>query len=417
MWLAALIMGVQRPFSRTAWRRLEFWWSFAAVVIGGLGTLATFGLIPANGDSVALIRVAPFMLVGFAMVLSSLVHRPVITVAGMLLIGLFAIYIIFALDGAPILMPLVSLLTLLPAIIVPRDGYSVEALRLGIAWGLAAFLLILALLVVSLPDALIGTCRFDKCSMWGEALGAMGTGNALGLYLAAAGPISLLTARTFSQYAFIGVGSYLLVDLTSSRSAQISWWVGVTVATIFLASQRWKLRWPVVASAIAVASAVIALPLITWSPGSFTGRVELWSRAFAVLAESPLVGRGPSYWVAQDRTVDLDANYATHNLFTELLVSGGVLGTALVVTSLIAIVAGARGRNMQLYVLSLAAIWAASSLTEVVSAPGRVYLVPGLLALVMIAGHARETEAHAARTPRQLSPRRAPALARSLARR
>jgi O-antigen ligase len=118
-----------------------------------------------------------------------------------------------------------------------------------------------------------------------------------------------------------------------------------------------------------------------------------------LFGQSPLIGYGPSYWVRDELGVRtgspgsrfaLGANYSTHNVFLEMLVSVGALGTIAFVLSLILASVSSRRRNFTIgaYTTALIGVFAGLSFTEVASAPGRIYLFPGVLIYLFLAANA-----------------------------
>lgn len=385
IWIWALRRCVR--FSQRPWAEFEYWWAYAAFFAGGLGTLATFGFLELATEQVTAVRVGPLALLGTLLVIRSIVRGAKISASGFYLGALFLLFGAFAITGQGFLMPLASLFILLPCIITPTGGYSFLALRNGIIDASVLLLTVLILLAVLIPNQLIGPCRFDKCSLWGESLGAVGTGNALGLMLAILGPITVAFSARLVPTLGILIGSYVLVDLTSSRSAIVAWGVGAVLVLAFFVSRRMSALWPIGAATSVVAAAAVAIPLVSWSEGSFTGRSELWARSVELFYGSPWFGYGASFWVGQHATNDLFANYATHNLFSEMLVSGGAVGALLLILAVLFALNGTPGTPISTVALLVAGVWIASSLTEVVAAPGRVYLFPGALVFVFLIAH------------------------------
>jgi hypothetical protein len=71
------------------------------------------------------------------------------------------------------------------------------------------------------------------------------------------------------------------------------------------------------------------------------------------------------------------ANYSAHNIVLELLVSVGIVGTAIFV---VALVLAAIDGNFQasVFTITLIGVLVGMSIAEVVAVPGRTYLVTGL---------------------------------------
>lgn len=371
------------------WRAGEYWWGIAAFTFGGIGTLASFQFLGWSADEVTAIRLVPLAAVGCGMVLHSMNGGLRLPGSGYFLLVLFAVLLVFGISRQDFLMTAASFFTLLPCLLVPSGGYSLQALRAGTLGGMGIFLGLLIVLAVTSPADMIGQCRSDKCSIWGESLGTVGTGNALGLFVALMGPITAIFANRLKPGVLITVGSYLLVDLTSSRSALTAWGIGMAVVMVFVLCRKARWRWPIGLTAVLVSGAVIVIPLWPWREGTFTGRSELWQSALVLFQQSPLFGFGSSYWVGQSATSSISANYATHNLLTEMLVSGGLVGAVCLGLALLLATRANGSKAISTYVLAFMAIWLSTSLTEVVSAPGRLYLVPGILAFILLVSNVR----------------------------
>jgi len=235
---ALWILAMRRPRKQTrpSARRLEFWWTVAAFAAGltfPAANIASIGSLGSSDIDVA-IRLAPMLIIGTVAVARSLLTGARIPASGLWLLLAFGLLAAQSIQ-TPSPIVLLSFLMFLPAIITPTRGYDLQAItdgaRVGTALGLAA----LAVIVVTNAPLMIGACRLDKCSVWGEALGPYGTGNALGLVLAATAAVSLITASSPLRFLTIVASSYILVDLTSSRSAAYSWGAAVVIT---LAYQR-----------------------------------------------------------------------------------------------------------------------------------------------------------------------------------
>jgi O-antigen ligase len=282
-------------------------------------------------------------------------------------------------------MPFASFLAYLPAIIVPKKGYDLDSLRAGVTAGVSLFLVTISALTLLLPGAVIGPCRSaDKCSFLGVALGAMSTGNALGMYLAAASAISLLANAKWYSFLLTLAGGFLLTELTASRSGLASWYVIVALVVTYRISQHLRSRLPLILAVFSVCILAAAIPLMNWRAAELTYRPILWWHAIALFERNPLLGYGASYWARDEnrfrtgRGFSLGLNYSTHNIVLELLISAGAIGLLAFVIALFLAALNVREFNTSLYVIALVGVFVALSLTEVTSAPGRVYLFDGI---------------------------------------
>jgi|GEM_PF-6205635 Lipid A core - O-antigen ligase and related enzymes len=389
---AAWLLGM-RPFDLRQWSTsAEFWWAAAAFFTASIGTLTSFRAFQiGTPESVTMFRALPIVLVGLFMAAIAMWRRPTIPGFAFLLVPLFGLLLSFSADGSQFLMPVLSLLTFVPALLVPRDGYDLAALQSGVKMGVAAALLTITVLALASPQDVIGACRGDKCSVWGLAFGAMGTGNAMGMTLAAAGATAMLATRRLPNFAAIAVGSWLLTDLTASRSAMTGWVIGFVVVVAFHLSERTRVRAFVSAGVIVVAGVVCLFPLLPWSQSDFTGRAGLWRYALDLWAQNPFFGHGSSFWVAGNGGEDgVDRNYSTHSILTELLLSVGIVGVLVFAAALVLAARGDGMRRTANYATALIGITLGMSVTEVYSAPGRVYLCASAMAFIFVASRSRD---------------------------
>lgn len=340
-----------------------------------------------GGEEALFLRLSPVLAFGVSLVIRNVMRGARITLAGAMLALVFGILVVHVIGNFS-LMPVVSLLLWLPAIVTPTEGYSRDALLSGARWGVALALGFLALSAVTSSQSFIGPCRLDKCSIWGVALGQEGLGNALGVFFAAATLISLTSARTWQRAVVSLAASVALVDLTSSRSAMYSWLLIVLIACACWISAKTNRGVFVAVAATSAAAIAIALPLWPLPPQAFTLRAGLWQEAVRLFHQNEAFGYGSSFWVRGAATGQIDRNYSTHSLLPELLVSVGLVGT---VAFGIALVAATRGRGGASRFLACAftAALIALSLTEVFSAPGRTYLNPtfAVFAFMLCAAH------------------------------
>lgn len=389
MWLVALRMDRDPNRNRHQSKHLpEFWWACAATATGGIGSLASFEIVPLSPDAVSLFRAVPLIVIGLLMVARPVLSRvAIVPIASGLLVVFFGVVFAHIAGGQAALMPILSLVLFAPALIAPRAGWNLTGIRSGLSAGLAVTLVVLSTLVVALPSALVGACRFDKCSVWGTSLGEAGAGNALGLFFAASTGIMLLSCRGLVSFLLTASAGLVLVDATSSRSAFYAYIVAVIAAVAF------QTRRLIIAqlAALTVAIAAVVIPYLGWTGFDLTGRAILWQVARELFAESPLFGWGASYWVGQSEVPQIVANYSAHSIVPEMLVTAGLVGLIAFAGSLAAAMFARKERATRAYVAALIAITLGLSFTEVVSAPGRTYLLAGLIVLVYVASQSRES--------------------------
>ncbi|WP_211879528.1 O-antigen ligase family protein [Pseudarthrobacter albicanus] len=391
VFLGAAITWIALPMNvnhtSVMWKKPEYVMAFAMFGFSGiamfLGITSSVG-----GDALLLIRFSPLIAAGIFVTIVNLANGAIVRPPGLLLFGVFVPMGAFAIVEHSFVMPLMSLAILGPAIVVPRLGYSTEPLYTGLRDAVRVTLIVLSLYIMILPGQVIGPCRGDKCSIWGLSIGAFGSGNAFGVYLAFVAGISIILARNAITAALSTIASAALVDATSGRSAMIAWAVTVLAAHTWRLTRSSKKSHAVKVTGIGAAALVTVVGTYPWRPDDFTGRANLWIVAKEQFLSSPLFGYGPSFWVRQERTSYVDSNYATHNLLWELLISSGFVGTALLTMSVLWLIRSSHPEVQGLTVV-LTTAWLASSTLEVTAAPGRLYLLPGVLLLIFVQGQSR----------------------------
>lgn len=383
IWVAAMAhrrLNVVRRFTP------EFWWSWSAVVSSGLGALFSIGVFSGGSLTASAVRTGPLIITGLVLVASSAASRSAaVSWAGGMVAAYFAVLLAFGLGGEPIGSAVLSLAVFLPVIISRRDGYDHEQIRQGLRAGCIITVLAIAAIAMAQPGGFFGPCRYDKCSLWGISIGTAGDGNALGIFYAVAGAISFMIVKGVARTCLVAVSSLALVELTSSRTALYSWAVGALIVAAHHLCTRLRSNTPQAAVVIALGAVCVVLPLLPWRGDEFTYRATLWLSARNLITESPLFGYGSAYWVRLGGESGVSSNYSTHNLTLEVLMSGGLLGLLLFTGGLVAAVLSNQRREGRLWTLSFIAILLSTSMTEVTSAPGRPYLIPGLAVLAFLA--------------------------------
>jgi hypothetical protein len=286
--------------------------------------------------------------------------------------------------GGLSLMPIVTAVAFLPALAASKGRVPIELLTRGLSDSLR--MIALPLVLFGVTGSVLGVCRMDKCSIWGQQLGDMGAGNALGLLVAVLAFAGVLTARSMPWAFANAAATGLLVDLSSSRSGLVAWVFAVGVAFVMRYSARAtsRIRTRLVGGVLLIAVAgAIGVSVYAWSPSAFTLRGILWLRAQDVISQNAFLGVGSTFWVRQPYTTAMRPNYSTHNIVLELMLSFGLIGTIALILALIAAVMRVDPVSRVLG-LAIAVVWVSAGIAEVPSAPGRLYLVPGLLPLLFV---------------------------------
>ncbi|MFZ7086698.1 O-antigen ligase family protein [Curtobacterium sp. RRHDQ10] len=394
---------------------LEQCWVFGALYFGCLGTLLPLA-VPSLGTVGTVLRLGPVAVASLLLLLRTIRQGSRLSAAGGMMLALFAGLFAFGLANGEPLMTLASFIVFLPMIVSPVSRYSGASLRRGALTAVGLFGVTILLSALVFHQEVLGACRGDKCSLWGEALGPLGTGNALGVCLASVSLVALALMTSFWRWVGCALGGVMLVDLTSSRSALISWAAGALIVGIYsVGSWRRRTRSSPVDRlprsqnilrgegitkprhmlgllVFGMSLTVLVLPFLDLPSQSFTGRGNLWNYgADELFPRSWLFGYGSSFWVRQSLTSDLQANYSTHNAALEMLISGGVWGLSCLVLAVILTLRGVKDERTRGLTLAFLGTWIATGLTEVASLPGRIYLLPGLLVFVFLYGHSQST--------------------------
>ena len=144
-----------------------------------------------------------------------------------------------------------------------------------------------------------------------------------------------------------------LMGLVLSDSASKNVAVSVTIA--LFVTWRWlrstatsRLKWFILA-AFATALCLVSVPLAIDAAVAFlgkdltlSGRTLIWSHAFDMIAQRPLLGYGASsIWSGFFGTIDTFANYRpphSHNLYIETLLRFGLVGLVLMIIGLLRLI-------------------------------------------------------------------------------
>lgn len=249
-------------------------------------------------------------------------------------------------------------------------------------WALAAIALSIIMVGLTSPSLIVAGCRLDKCSIFGETLTSPITnnGNFLGVAVALLLPFALARAQLIQALLLAG-GALILIEASGSRSALIAAGVVVLAVVISQISDR-----PTLGPALGLLGAIAAsvtTAVVLFPPTFATYRGVLWQRARALLQGNELFGLGPSYWADNEQVISGFPNYSPHNVWLELVVSGGVVLAGLIaIAGWWAVRVVSKGARPYL-LLAIVAVLAIGSL-EAPLAPSKLGLTPFALLLPLI---------------------------------
>lgn len=291
--------------------------------------------------------------------------------------------VIFA--GEQLVPTFIALGVLLPQVLRSDRVLTVDMWRRSARW--AIFLVISSVLATAVisPTLIIGECRLDKCSVFGQTLISPITnnGNFLGVAVAILLPLALPTGRAF-QTAATAASSLVIIEVSGSRAALTAACFVLVVLVVAWLTRRATLVTSLGFALAAVASIVTATVPFPYDFATYRGL--LWTRARELLEGHLTLGRGPSYWTNNEQLVSVFPNYSPHNQWLELAVSGGIVMVALVAACLVWAVRVVPPDDRPYVALALAAVLAVGVL-EAPFSPAKLGLAPfALLLPLAIAG-------------------------------
>ena len=379
-----LLLFVKMPASTCgpALRRIEYWWSIAAFLVPALMSLSSLLGVQFPQEIGVLLAYGPATIIGSLMLAKGALTGHLSRFA-LPLVLLLLMTGVWSLDGGSWITPLVSGALYLPALVVPYPLLAFPAIMRGIIDSLKLFAIALATSALLAPGPLIGSCRLDKCSVWGVQIGPGGTGNAIGLIVVIMAAFTMMAVKRWRDLALVFSSALLFGDATGSRSALLLLLIAIPTAIMRRGSnsrRNWRMMVPLVVSL----GAVVYVATGEWSADAATGRGQLWTLAQRLIRNSPIWGYGPSFWVRQDGRNGISTNYASHNLLLETLVSFGAFGL-LVLTFLCLLALRGVKSDLKPMFIGLFAVWIASGITEVVALPGRTYILATVVPFLLLA--------------------------------
>ncbi len=294
----------------------------------------------------------------------SFVHRLTehgVRVFGPGLLTLFGIIMVLpavAFGGEQPTAVLIALAMALPLALRSRAAISLDswAAQARVILGIVISSAVIVALVA--PQLIIGLCRLDKCSIFGETLISPITnnGNFFGVAVALVLPLALNGLQRW-RFVFLAVGALILVEVSGSRAALLA--ASVVIATFLIG---WLTRRPRAITRIAlsgVLAATIVTALVPFPAVFATYRGGLWARARDIFSGDEWFGLGPSFWSRNEQQISVFPNYSPHNVWLELAVSGGFI----------------------LVGLTIAAVWWAARIMPPTDRVGFTLLLIGVLAI------------------------------------
>jgi hypothetical protein len=188
------------------------------------------------------------------------------------------------------------------------------------------------------PEYMMNRMDRDKAVIgnW-ELAGAFSHGNFLGAYCALA--LALIPLITSIRWRILnGLVLCAAIVLTASRTAQIV--AGVVVLWWIICRLRSVISVRLAGTALIgfCATIVVVLPLLSWTPKTFSGRALIWATSLSAWQDSRLVSRllglGADWFKITLLPTSIGSwqyttwvyMYAGHNLFINTLITSGLAG-------------------------------------------------------------------------------------------
>lgn len=223
-------------------------------------------------------------------------------------------------------------LALTLAVAVARPSRREEVL-LGIVASVVTMIASAAVYAVLVPNGFRAVCG-RKCEMLGGfvSIGLEGGSNAFGITLAMLSGI-VIYRLTKIRGALAGAALVLVCLATGARLATAA--TAIVVVLAWLAANTTFGRRILPYSVAALSTVSIVTAAVLFPDESFTRRAMLWDRARAMIEQRPFFGHGISHWVRDASTQPEPTNsYAPHNIWLDLLVSIGFIGTLTLVAAI-----------------------------------------------------------------------------------
>lgn len=281
----------------------------------------------------------------------------------------------FALTGSTGIGGILPVLFVLPLLLRGAEPIPLASWFKSVRWSLLLIVVAITGTAFVAPLNVVGVCRLDKCSIFGEVLTSPITnnGNFAGVAVAILLPLALLGLGKFPML-LTAIAGLAMVELSGSRSAAIAAWI--VAAVVLMASKNWSRRsWIAGTVLIATLAASIVTAVGDFPPDFATWRGGLWIRARELFAESPVFGFGPYFWSKQPLEASFIANYSPHNFWLDIAVSGGVIGLVCMAAAGITLLRRVDKQERYAFVLAFIALLAIGILEAPIQ-PGKLGLAP-----------------------------------------
>jgi len=248
-----------------------------------------------------------------------------------------------------------------------------------------------AVLLVTLlnPVDAISRCRSDKCNVLGFVFSPEGgQSNVLSLTFG----LIIATLDISRSYTWILANSCCLIALANFSGGRSGTWAGlacfISISIFKLVKRHFKYIYSIFLFLTFLFS--LAPVIIQFNALSFTGRPILWDAAKNFISQSPYFGHGASFWIRLQATNELQANYSPHNVWLELLVSVGVVGTLVTILAAISSLKTIDGKLLPV-AFSLLIGLLVSGFSESMIMPYRLIITPGFWLLFICVSSFQKT--------------------------
>ncbi|WP_083141962.1 O-antigen ligase family protein [Mycolicibacterium parafortuitum] len=195
--------------------------------------------------------------------------------------------------------------------------------------GVGAYSLIGGLII---PEYMMYNIVSRKSLVFGwELAGPFGQSNALGMYCAVA--FSLVPLIGQNRWRAV-CASILLATIVASASRTALVAVAVVVLWWLICRLRSVISIRLAGTVLAgtALAAAMVIPLLRWSPGSFTERAFIWAGGLELWRDAPVVGSGYNWFLQhgqEQAEIVLWAGMGTgHNIHIDTLIKFGLAGLA-----------------------------------------------------------------------------------------
>jgi len=225
------------------------------------------------------------------------------------------------------------------------------------------------------PEKAFTTCRADKCNTLGFVFAPEETqSNVMSLTLGLL--VALIDSR--KRYVWIVANAFCLIFLAEFAGGRSGTAAGVgcflSLLILKIGSEKISFTYKIYVSSLFFFSLIPVF--FTFNPGQFTGRASLWISAREFIRESPLFGHGASFWIRLPATNELQANYSPHNIWLEILLATGLMGTVSLCVAVIVSLAKCDSGIRPVALSILSGLFVAG-FSEAIVIPYRLIIAPG----------------------------------------